>query len=135
MQRQGFRPRVVDAAFTLFALGFVTAIPTIPAALGKVLFASLAAACITGLILRWGWLLPATFIGFLAVQVLQTGYAHTPEEAVWQDLIYPTIGAAIAAALQVAFSGLFQTASDERVPDKNSPGAVFPSEHRGGERQ
>lgn len=101
--------RFVDVVYAGLALLSFCAIFTVPSLFWKMMTGYWAVACVAGLVLRWGWLLPSTLGTFVAIASFQpflNGYTHTYEENVWHDLIYPTICAGIVATLQIAFAWL-----------------------------
>src|SRR5262245_23664237 len=119
--RRAFRLRVVDVALAAVAvLGFFW----MPGATlrGKVMLGTFATACVLGIMLRWGWLLPSTCGTFLLLLIFQPflrGYSHGPEESLQHEFVIPAICAAVVAAMQVGSFVISKTflrgeASDDR---------------------
>lgn len=66
----------------------------------KTAFCYFAALCIWGIILRWGPIIPTMLLAFFLMQS-QAGLAHSVMEALWQDLITPTIVATEVAGIMI----------------------------------
>lgn len=105
------RFRLANAAFILLAEFHLIACLASTDITARLIAGSLAAACLAGAILRWGWTLPimlGVFWFMCLAQPFLPLYAHDPVEAVFHDFVLPVLFAVGAAVGCIALGCAYQ---------------------------